>query len=34
LPRLNGIIDFNEGKAALIRDPDVSSYIMLRQLPR
>jgi catechol 2,3-dioxygenase-like lactoylglutathione lyase family enzyme len=29
-----GIMDFNKGKAALIRDPDVGSYIMLWQPPR
>jgi predicted enzyme related to lactoylglutathione lyase len=29
-----GIIDFNKGKAALIRDPDSGTYIMLWQPPR
>lgn len=29
-----GIIDFNKGKAALIRDSDVGSYIMFWQPPR
>ena len=29
-----GIIDYNKGKAALIRDPDSGTYIMLWQPPR
>ena len=29
-----GIIDYNKGKAALIRDPDVGGYIMLWQPAR
>jgi len=29
-----GIIDYNKGKAALIRDPDAGTYIMLWQPPR
>jgi predicted enzyme related to lactoylglutathione lyase len=29
-----GIIDFNKGKAALIRDSDVGAYVMLWQPPR
>ena len=31
---VGGIIDYNKGKAALIRDPDVGAYIMLWQPPR
>ena len=29
-----GIIDYNKGKAVLIRDSDVGAYIMLWQPPR
>jgi hypothetical protein len=29
-----GIVDFNKGKAALIRDNDVGTYVMLWQPPR
>jgi hypothetical protein len=29
-----GIVNYNKGKAALIRDPDAGTYIMLWQPPR